>query len=453
MASNHAAMFISKALDGENAKAFEKHGIDSEMFVSKTDKQTYEFVEQYRKENGQMPSYAVVVEAVSDFNYIPGVTDSFEYLANQMRTRKAQIAFNELMSSSSTTDFINENKDDMEKVISKLTDDLGSINSKYTNIRSQFGLDIKKDTDEYLSEYRERQEGKSFKTWQSAFPYINEELGGYSSGNLFTVFGKSGRGKSAIVLREALEIAQQGATVLLWSLEMPGFEVLTRLYTMLSAKLGMTTITVDGEVGLEKLLAGFDSSQMRNGQLSPDYESKFTDMLEALDEHIDGTIIVRGVDDEDFEDRTVKRLRQDIEAVNADFAIVDPFYYLDYSANKDKTTGGAASETSKQLRKIAGSTRVPIIAMTQGEEDDNESSSDEIRELELPKRKEVKTTKSLMQDAAALIAIDTNYLSRRGLIGIKKGRNGGEGTSCELTFLPNYGVIEQLVIDASDFDF
>lgn len=448
MANNHATLFLSKAIDGENHDAFSKNGVDERLFVSKAEKEAYEYIEQYRKENGSMPSYAVVVDAVDGFHYVPGVTDSFEYLANQMRTRKAQIDFNEYMSSKDTSEFINENKGDMDKVISKLTSDLESINVRYTNTRS-IGVDLKKGRETYLAEYQDRKEGKSFRTWESSFDYINRELGGYTSGNLYTVFGKSGRGKSAIVLRDVLEMAMQGATVLLWSLEMPGFEVMTRLYTMLSAKLGLTKLTVEGQT----MMAGFDSGEIRNGQLSPMYEDVFKKMLAEIEDNVKGTVIVRGVDDEGFEDRTVAQLKKDAETVEADVVVLDPVYYMDYEQNRSKTAGGDASETSKMLRRAAGSLNVPIIGMTQGEESDSETSTEDIRELSLPKRKEVKKTKSLLEDATALIAIDTDYRQRRGIIGIQKGRNGGEGTTAEITFIPSHGIIKELSIDVSEFDF
>jgi len=231
---------------------------------------------------------------------------------------------------------------------------------------------------------------------------------------------------------------------------MSAYDVLTRLYTMLSAKLKKTNITIEGE----KMAAGFDSRELRNGHLSADFERSFTDMLEAINEHVEGNIVIRAVDDLDFNKRDVSQLESDIESVNADVVIVDPMYYMDYEKNTSKTAGGDAAETSKRLRRLAGARNVVVMTMTQADEDEKESKSDSnVRELKFPKRSEVKKTKALLEDAATLIAIDTDYTQSRGIVGINKGRNGGEGTSCELTFIPNYGIIEQLVIDSTMFDF
>ena len=102
-------------------------------------------------------------------------------------------------------------------------------------------------------------------------PYLNEEGGGYASGNFYVLFAKSGRGKSVFALREALEFAMQGATVVYYGLEMDYYSILTRLYSMLSAKLRKTTLTVEGN----KVEAGFGTKELRHGNLAEDFEESF----------------------------------------------------------------------------------------------------------------------------------------------------------------------------------
>lgn len=128
MTNNHAAMFLSKVIDTENEKAIEKHEIDRDLLISDSDN-----IVNYQKDNGQLPSYATLVDSVSDFNYIPGVTDGFDYLAENIRNRKLQVKFNEIMTDPKTSEYINDNKDGMEKVITTLIDSLESANIKYSN--------------------------------------------------------------------------------------------------------------------------------------------------------------------------------------------------------------------------------------------------------------------------------------------------------------------------------
>src|SRR5699024_11821645 len=85
----------------------------------------------------------------------------------------------------------------------------------------------------------------------------------------------------------------------------------------------------------------------------------------TVNETLEGEIIVRAVDDDDFEDRSMAALESDIINTEADFVIIDPFYYMDYERNTSKTTGGDATNTSNKLRRLAGKTETVIIARSE----------------------------------------------------------------------------------------
>lgn len=443
--SNSGLIFINKAVQSEDFNAFTKYGIDENSFVSNNEKKIFKFIERHVEENGQMPSYALLIDKVDEFVHIPNVTDKYSTLAKDIKDRKLSVEFNNYFDKFS--DITSELGNNPARIIERMSNDLSHLKNKYST-SNQIGTDLKLGTESYIKEYEKRASGESHTSWKSFMPYINEEISGYTSGNMYVFYGQSGRGKSAIVLREILEMAQQGATVLLWSLEMPVYEVLTRLYTMLSAKLKKTTITTHGQVRQ----AGFDSRDLRNGTMREDYEASFREMLSEIQTHIKGNIIVRGVDDEDFHVRDVSRLQEDIQNVKADVVVIDPMYYMNYEANTSKTTGGDAQATSVRLRRLAGQENIALLVMTQAEEV-SEDKKETVRQLKIPERSAVKKTKALLEDASTLIGIDTDYTQSRGIVGIKKGRHGGEGTTAELTFLPNYGIIEQMELDGDMFDF
>src|SRR5699024_11151512 len=189
---------------------------------------------------------------------------------------------------------------------------------------------------------------------------------------------------------------------------------------------------------------------MRNGETTEELEKDMFDMLSHINDHIEGNVVIRGVDDRDFSKRDVDQLNSDIQATGADVAIVDPMYYMDYEKNESQTSGGAAAATSVKLRRLAGSQEIVLMALTQAEEDENQSDS-ETRELKLPQRKEVKKTKALLEDAAVLVPLGTDDEDSEGIHGIQKGRNGGVGSTTELTYLPDFGLIDQLVFYIEEF--
>jgi len=303
-----------------------------------------------------------------------------------------------------------------------------------THVRNKVGTDVKRDTDKFLAEYRRRKVGDSFKRWKSAFPSIPD----YFSGNMYTWYGRSGRGKSVFTLREAIESAMQGANVLIWALEMPSFEVLSRLYSMVSAINGVLTATIEG-VDYD---AGFSANDILYGKLSEEFEAGLTTFLETINDIISGNIIIRAVDDEDFVKRDIKALEADIIETKADVIVIDPFYYMTYEVNTSKTAGGDASNTSKKIRHLAGRTKTVIHVITQAEESRNEKNNEGNRELKPPTRAEIKKTKAVLEDASNVFAIDT--LDGQGIIEIEKGRNGGEGEQIEIMYLPNYGIVREM---------
>src|SRR5699024_2050967 len=248
-----------------------------------------------------------------------------------------------------------ESGGDTGEIISQLTESLSDIRMRYTKTRS-VGKSAK-DTESYLAEYKKRQAGESHKVWKSFMPGINEATGGYAAANFYVLFAKSGRGKSVFAIREALEAALQGATVLYWALEMDYYSVMTRLYSMLSAKLGKKKITVEGE----KMEAGFGTRDLRQGTLSTEFEASFEEMLATINEHLPGEVIIKGIDDPSFVDRSVAQIEADVRATNADMAILDPLYLLSMESNQSKTAGGDAAATSKKIRLLTGQLDIPII--------------------------------------------------------------------------------------------
>jgi replicative DNA helicase len=442
---NYGQMLLSKVIDNNDVNALKRFGIDADHFETAGERETYRFIVDYAERNrGQAPDFRTVVAECQAFDYQPNVEDSYEFLARQIKDHAAKRMFNDLVASN---DLDANFQKDFESFAKWLTESVESIKIR-TSVRNKIGTDLKTVGDQFLAEYERRKAGDSFRVWKSKFSVI----GNYTSGNMYVVYGKSGRGKSVTSLEDAVEMALQGANVLIWSMEMSWFEVWVRLFVSMSGRKGLTTAEFNGM----DLDAGFNADELRKGQLSPEFETAFRFFVDTVNDEIPGNIIVRAVDDDEFVGRSIRDLEADILATKADVVIIDPFYYLDYERNSSKTAGGDAAETSKKLRRLTGRLGVVTIAITQADEKQENKDDDGNRELKLPEREDVKKTKQLLEDAYMLIAVDTDYKQGRGLIGINKGRDGGEGTSTEIIYIPQVGVVREL--DAAEelakhFDF
>jgi hypothetical protein len=449
---HHTQLLFSKVIDANDVAILTRYSITERDLPTEGDRQVFRFVTSYADKNrGQAPSYAEVTAQCPDFNYTPMVSDSYEYLAREIKKHSAKVQFAELVNGKLGEQFESVGQKDIFKLFEWLQSEVESIKLN-TNTSSKIGTDVKADAESFLDEYRKRKDGESFKIWKSKFASINREIGGYYSGNMYTWHGRSGRGKSVFTMEEAIEAAAQGANVLVWAMEMSRFEWMARAYSSISARAGIVNANIEG-VNYE---AGFENRALLTGGLSDEFEAGFEVFLLQLSEgeHLPGNLTVRAADDVDFFNRGVKQLEADILATKADVVVVDPIYLMDYEANTSKVAGGDVANTSKRIRRLAGLTGSVIHVITQADEVKDDRDDDGNRELRAPKRAEIKKTKAVLEDAANVFGIDT--LDGAGIIEIGKGRNGGEGTQVEVLYLPNYGIVREVETGeavAKQFDF
>lgn len=432
---------LSKVIEANDPTALLRFGLTREDFQTAGERAAFEYISDYAEKTGnQTPTAEMVATEVPTFQPEFNIDATFEYLAQKT---KGTAVFNDFAKTADSELVERFNKAQDSGNPQEFFDWLKTVaeqNIIRTSVRKTVGTNVVTDVDKFRTEYEKRKAGESFRIWNSKFPALNKAIGGYVSSNMYVVYGKSGRGKSAITLEEVIHCAIQGANVLIWSMEMGWFEVLVRIYVSLSGDQGVALTEIDGQ----QMEAGFDSRDVRQGKLSEEFEAGFMEFIATLNTIIAGSITVRAVDDKDFDSRSLRDLKADIEQTNADVVMIDPFYYLDYEANSNKTTGGAAADTSKKMRRLAGTMDVVIFAITQAGEDDVTEDEAGNREIKLPKRKDVKKTSALLEDAAVLIPVDTNAREGRGLIGVNKGRDGGEDEVVEIVYLPQVGLIKQV---------
>lgn len=425
---------LSKVIDSNDPQALKRFNVKDKHFTTEAERKACRFISEYAESNGgNAPDYRTLVEETG-LNYEPNVGDTYDYLVREVKEFSLGVALFEMLQKEGGQKFKSMKKPEFAKWLRDQTEGLLLEH----DTRTAIGANIKTDVDGFLEEYRKRKAGESFKIWRSFFKSVNEAIGGYAGGGMYTWYGRSGRGKSQITLAECVFSAIEGATVLIWAMEMSRYEIMARIYSFISAYQNSFKTKIDGvEYG-----AGFSNRALLTGELPEKYEKGFEHFLRNINEYIGGSIIIRGVDDEDFNSRSIRDLEADILATKADVVLIDPFYYLDYETNFEKVTGGGATSTSKAIRKLAGRTKTVIHVITQAEETEDERSKTGIRQLRAPRRNEVKKTKAVLEDATTLIGIDS--LDGNAVIEINKGRNGGEGETIDLVFVPNFGIIREM---------
>ncbi|MEC0328746.1 DNA helicase [Paenibacillus macerans] len=442
----YGEQLLSKIVDAGDISALTKYGITRDDFATPGERQAYDFIVRYAQETGGgTPSYATVAAECPDITYIPNVTDSFEYLAGELKAaaakREVLDRINGRLDESTGRRGPSELADKFSQLspadFGKYLQALGeSIVTKAT-IRKDIGATLTGLADAFLVEYRKRAAGKSYTLWKTPFPTLNDEIGGFYSGDIYGIMAESGRGKTYLSEVFVDELLRQGAKVFVKSYEVKWYPWLSRLISIATAR--------DGVVKAEGLSdVGLPNKALLSGKMDAELEPFMLETVARLNEYYPGELVLQAKGDANLT-RTLDELdrelhmRPDIDAV-----IIDPFYGLAdvYGRNANKTAGGAAEMAARRLETIIGAHDVVGIYTIQAQTERQETEEGEHRAVKLPKRDQVKTTKAVLEIATNLFAFDA--ANGIGALGVEKGRNGGEGFTVELIALMDYGVLREL---------
>jgi len=245
-------------------------------------------------------------------------------------------------------------------------------------------------------------------------------------------------------------LLRQGATVLWKSFEVKEFTSIARLVSIATA---VDELLLD-EIGRK---VGIPNKQILSGQLDEVVRDHFLEIIDTLDSYYEGTLYFQGKSGHKLT-RSLDELERELMTGQVDAVILDPFYGLTdvYGKNVNKTAGGAAEYAATRFENIIGDNDVVGIYAVQATVEKKQTDDDGARELKLPTRDQVKTSKRLLDIATNLISFDSVAKEGVAMLGVEKGRNGGEDFTLELMALFDYGVLKEFPtgeVAASQFDF
>ncbi|WP_238352002.1 AAA family ATPase [Brevibacillus brevis] len=366
---------------------------------------------------------------------MPEVADSFEWLARKVKENSAKFRQHAFFTSREFGEKFSAMKP--EEFAEWVRGKLDGI-AAGTVVQTRIGRTLDDLRTEMRDEYLKRKQGKSFKLWKTPFNALNDAIGGLYSGDIYGVMAESGRGKSYLIIALIDELLRQGAKVLVKSYELKAYLWVSRLISIMTAR---DEVAVD-ELGRK---VGLPNRAILSGKLDEDTERYFLEMLGVINEYYPGELILQAKGDRELT-RTLKDLERELaQRPDIDAVVVDPFYGLTdvYGNNANKTAGGAAEQAASTFERIVGEHDVVGIYAVQATVE-KKSRDEGQRELKLPTRDQVKTTKRLLDIATVLFAFDSVEQDGQALLGIEKGRNGAEDTVIELIALLDHGVLKEL---------
>ena len=223
----NSKLFLNKVIEEGDYAALARYNITIDDMHNDVDRNTYRFIEKYAQENGgKVPSYAVVVDNVEGYEYIPGVSDSYSYLARQIKDYSAQQGIVDLFRTGEFERKLNE-LGGQEFVNKWLPTVLESVKMR-TTVRETIGKTLDEIKISVKEEYLKRELGESYTKWNTPFSLLDKEISGFFSGDVYGIIAESGRGKTYLICKIVDSLLRQGANVLMKSFELKEFMVIAR---------------------------------------------------------------------------------------------------------------------------------------------------------------------------------------------------------------------------------
>ena len=237
---------------------------------------------------------------------------------------------------------------------------------------------------------------------------VDHITGGYMPGDLVYMAGRPGMGKTAMLLTQALHIAQTQGPVIIFSLEMAAPQLIYRLNSQLS---------------------GLNTQHLLKNKLSPHEFTLYSaanDELEALPIYIDDSAALTV---HDIRARTLQlKAKSGVKAV-----FIDYIQLISPGKKTKETRDQELSQISRQLKQLSKEAACPVISLSQL------SRGVESRGDKRPLLSDLRESGSLEQDADSVIflfrpdyyghSVDDKGQSMAGICEyiIAKQRNGRTG--------------------------
>jgi len=302
--------------------------------------------------------------------------------------------------------------DDMTDVFDVMDHHNREINRIYSENVKADAVSVKSLLKAMLSDVEDRNKGGSGGQLFSGISAVDNITSGWGRGELIVIGARPGMGKTAFILSCALNQAQRGEPVAIFSLEMTKLQILYRLASIVTG--------IDLETLSKKKLDDSRWIQL----------SQAIGKLESLPIFIDDT---PGINIVDLRAKCMRLTQKEgIKCVYVDYLQLITIKLADNRSRENEV-----SEISKSLKVAAKECDIPVVALSQL------SRQVEMRPVHdrRPKLSDLRESGSVEQDADQVaflfrpeyynITEDANGVSTSGIgeFIVTKNRNGGTGTA------------------------
>lgn len=284
-------------------------------------------VSTYLSDKGK--DYKEYIRRMIDESETVDIEEAVKILKEKTKIRSIALAGEKLIR-------IARDDEDINIKLSKVTEILDAI-EKQSDTREikkidEIAIDVMKVLDERI-----KQEGKSVGI-STGFTDLDKATGGLRAGELTIIAARPAMGKSAFALDIAMNVALQGYTTLIFSLEMSPEEIGERVFIQSSF---------------------IDGYQIRSGKVQPETWDKISNALYKVSNmplYVDGNV-----------DTTINEMRAVCRQFKRhhDLKLVIVDYLQLMESGNSENRQEEISKISRNLKKLARNLDIPVIALSQ----------------------------------------------------------------------------------------
>ena len=293
----------------------------------------------------------------------------------------------------------------VDSITASFCEDLAGISRRADNSTG----DMKQAVMEFMATLERRKQGDTLAT---GLQDVDRIITGFEPGQLITIAGRPGHGKSALAGTIAVNLAKKGKRILLFSLEMRKSAVAGRFASRLA--------NIPG--GLLK----------KPGEMTAEQKAALSKGLEAV-EGLPITINDRGDLTPGEVASTAARMKR---TEGLDLVIVDYLQLMSSGRKQDTNKVQEVSFITRGLKGLADSLSVPIVILSQL----NRANE---RAKEKPKLVDLRDSGSIEQDSDTVLLLHRAIepgggLSNKTTVNVAKQRDG-EVKECDIYFIASRG--------------
>ncbi len=291
--------------------------------------------------------------------------------------------------------------------VTTFTNDLQGVSAKADNDT----MDMEAAALELLATIDNRKRGTMLGTGLKDLDAI---IGGFEPGQLITIAGRTGQGKSAMAATIAVNLARRGKRVLLFSMEMGGGEMAGRFVSRLADLPGAILKKPEGMTAEQQEAFARGLDEMRKLPIKIDVKGKLTPGDVAS---------------------TAARMKR---TKGLDLVVIDYVQLMSTGTKLDNSDNRvqAISFITRELKGLARNLDVPIVILSQLSRDSDKAKRN-------PRLSDLRDSGSIEQDSntVMLIYVDVDAKEKipgKTVVDVAKQRNG-EVRSCDVFFMKSRG--------------